>query len=185
MSNVTLVPFSPVVPSSMFMLSCFFSPNLCFCAVCAFHCPCRLVDLYLFIVICVVKSIVAAVLKFISMFHLTSNLMSSFAFDVGLDLPVLLDHCLRLSLYMTYHVIDHLRANIFSSFSFLDVKVFAARTDEGCGVHKWPLAVDVFTSCVPRLHTLSSFNIVTWIPNHTFAHAPHAYMSKRWDGQLS
>ena len=49
----------------------------------------------------------------------------------------------------------------------------------------WPLAVEVFTSCVPRLHTLPSINIVTWIPNHTFAHAPHAYMSKRWDGQLS
>ena len=63
------------------------------------------------------------------MFHVTSNFMSSSAFDVGLDLPAHLVHCSRLSLYINYHVIDHLRAHIFS-FSFVDVKVFAACTDK-------------------------------------------------------
>ena len=72
MSNFTFVSFSPDVPSSsMFMLFCFFfSLFFFFCTVCAFHSPCHLVGLYLFIVICPVISIVTALLNSISMFHL-------------------------------------------------------------------------------------------------------------------
>ena len=69
----------------------FFSVMFFFCAVIAFHCPCHLVDLNLFIVICIVTSI-AAVLNLISMFHVMSNFMSISGFDVGLDRPVRLDH---------------------------------------------------------------------------------------------
>ena len=69
MSNFTFVFFSPAVSSSKFLLFCFFSLMFFFCAVCAFHSPCHLVGLYLFIVICPVISIVAAVLNSISMFH--------------------------------------------------------------------------------------------------------------------
>ena len=65
------------------------------------------------------------------MFHVILIFISSFAFYVGL---VRLDHVLRFSLCINRRVIDHLRANMFSSFSFVDVKVFVACTDERCGV---------------------------------------------------
>ena len=67
------------------------------------------------------------------MFHVILIFISSFAFYVGL---VRLDHVLRFSLCIDRCVIDHLRANMFSSFSFVDVKVFAASTDERCGVRR-------------------------------------------------
>ena len=79
-----------------------------YCAVRAFHCPCHLVDLHLFVVICLVASIVAAVLNLISMFHLILIFTSSFAFNVGLDRPVHVDHFRRLSLYINPPVIDHM-----------------------------------------------------------------------------
>ena len=63
------------------------------------------------------------------MFHVTSNFMSSFSYDVDLDLPVHLDHFLLLSLCINYHVVDHLRAHFFSSFSSVDVKVVEACAD--------------------------------------------------------
>ena len=85
----------------------FFSLIFFFCAVIAIHCPCHLVDLYLFIVICIVLSIGAAVLNLISMFHVISNLISSVGFDVGLDRPVHLDHVLRFSLFINHHVIAY------------------------------------------------------------------------------
>ena len=90
MSNFTFVSFSLHPCSHEFV---FFSLTFFFCAVDAIHCPCHLVDLYLFIVICIVLSIGAAVLNLISMFHVISNLISSVGFDVGLDRPVHLDHC--------------------------------------------------------------------------------------------
>ena len=65
------------------------------------------------------------------MFHVILIFISSFAFYVGI---VRLDHVLRFSLCINRRVIDHLRANMFSSFSFVDVKVFVACTDERCGV---------------------------------------------------
>ena len=101
MSNFTFVSFSC---SHEFV---FFSLIFFFCAVIAIHCPCHTVDLYLFIVICIVLSIGAAVLNLISMFHVISNLISSVGFDVGLDRPVHLDHVLRLSLFINHHVIDY------------------------------------------------------------------------------
>ena len=89
MSNFSFVSFSLHPCSYEFV---FFSLIFFFCAVIAIHCPCHLVDLYLFIVICIVLSIGAAVLNLISMFHVISNLISSVGFDVGLDRPVHLDH---------------------------------------------------------------------------------------------
>ena len=65
MSNFTFVFFSLVVSSPE--LICVFLAHFFFCAVIAFHCPCHLVDLYLFIVICIVFSIVAAVLNLVAM----------------------------------------------------------------------------------------------------------------------
>ena len=61
--------------------------------MCAFHCPDLLVDLGLFVVICIVRSIAVTVHNLISMFHVIFIVISIFAFDVDLDRPVHLFFC--------------------------------------------------------------------------------------------
>ena len=94
----------------MFTFFFFFSLILFFCPLCALHCPCHLVHLCLFIVICIFFHRRHR-LQLISVFRVILIFISSFAFYVGL---VRLDHALRLSLYP--HVIDHIRVHIFLHF---------------------------------------------------------------------
>ena len=122
----------------------FFSLILCFCPLCAFHCPCYLVDLYLFTVICIVSSIVDAL---ISMFHVILIFFSKLRFYIGLVHRFLF---LSLSRYIHHHEIDHLACPHVSSFSCVDVKVLVACANESTWcAHKWPLVVKILSSCVP------------------------------------
>ena len=87
MSNFTFfffLLFSLLPSSSSFLFSSWFF----FCPLCAFHCPDLLVDLGLFVVICIVRSIAVTVHNLISMFHVIFIVISIFDFDVDLDRPV-------------------------------------------------------------------------------------------------
>ena len=88
------------------------------------------------------------------MFHVILIFISSFAFYVGL---VRLDHVLRFSLCMNRRVIDHLRASMFSSISFVDVKVFVACTDERCGVRTWASCGRSFQLMCPDIKTTHGY----------------------------
>ena len=63
LSSFSLSSLCPILRSFLFHFTYvhinlfFISPIFFFCAVIAFHCPCHLVDLYLFIVICIVSFI--------------------------------------------------------------------------------------------------------------------------------